>query len=118
MLEHSAEVHRVLTRYAVIQGMEIAQIAGCNRLHSGEHHLARWLLMVQDRGDVDTVPATQEFLAILLGATRPNVSVIASGLQKKDAIRYARGQIRIVNRKKLEAATCECYRILANWVMD
>jgi CRP-like cAMP-binding protein len=97
--------------------MEIAQIAGCNRLHNGQQRLARWLLMVQDRAS-GSIPATQEFLSILLGTTRPNVSVIASALQKKGAIKYARGNIRSVNRKNLEAATCECYRILANWVVD
>lgn len=118
LLERNMEVQRVLARYAVIQGMEIAQIAGCNRLHDGEQRLSRWLLMVQDRGGVDTIPATQEFLSILLGTTRPNVSLIASRLQKKGAINYARGQIRVVNRKKLESATCECYRILANWIVD
>jgi hypothetical protein len=117
-LERNTEMQRVLARYAVVQGMEIAQIAGCNRLHDGQQRLSRWLLMVQDRGRVDTIPATQEFLSILLGATRPRVSVIASALQKKGAIKYARGQIRILNRKRLEAATCECYRILSNWVVD
>jgi CRP-like cAMP-binding protein len=118
LLEENAEMQRVLGRYAVIQGMEIAQVAGCNRLHSSEQRLSRWLLMVQDRGSVDSIPATQEFLSILLGTTRPNVSVIASALQKKGAIKYARGRIQILNRKKLEAATCECYRILTNWVLD
>jgi CRP-like cAMP-binding protein len=117
-LERSSELQRVLARYAVFQGMEIAQIAGCNRLHDGGQRLARWLLMVQDRGRVDSIPATQDFLSILLGTTRPNVSAIASDLQRKGAIKYARGQIRIVHRKKLEAASCECYRILANWVVD
>jgi CRP-like cAMP-binding protein len=118
VLERSSELQRVLGRYAVFQGMEIAQIAGCNRLHDSEQRLARWLLMVQDRGSVDSIPATQDFLSILLGITRPNVSAIASRLQRKGAIKYARGQIRIVNRKRLEAASCECYRILSNWIVD
>jgi hypothetical protein len=117
-LERSPDLQLILSRYAVLQGMEIAQIAGCNRLHTAEQRLARWLLMVQDRGDADLIPATHEFLALLLAITRPNVSIIASALQKEGAIRYARGNIRIVNRKKLEAAACECYRILANWVAD
>jgi CRP-like cAMP-binding protein len=118
LIEENVELHGVLVRYAVLQGMEIAQIAGCNRLHSGEQRLARWLLMVQDRGGVDAIPATQEFLSILLAVTRPNLSIIASGLQKKGAIKYARGSLRIVNRKKLQAAACECYRILANWFAE
>jgi hypothetical protein len=118
VLERSSELQRILSRYAVLQGMEIAQMAGCNRLHSAEQRLARWLLMVQDRGDADLIPATHEFLALLLAVTRPTVSMVASALQKEGAIRYARGNIRIANRKKLEATACECYRILANWVAD
>jgi CRP-like cAMP-binding protein len=118
ILDRSPEIQRVLSRYAVYQGMEIAQIAGCNRLHDAAQRLARWLLMVQDRAETDAIPGTHDFLAILLGTTRPSVSVIAAGLQKKGAIRYSRGQIHIVDRKRLEAATCECYRVLANWSIE
>jgi CRP-like cAMP-binding protein len=111
------ELHSLFTRYAVLQGMQIAQIAGCNRLHSAEQRLARWLLMTHDRTEFDSLPLTQEFLTILLGTTRSYVSIAAGALQKKGAIKYERQSLRIVNRKRLERVSCECYRILARLTM-
>jgi Mn-dependent DtxR family transcriptional regulator len=79
-----------------------------------EQRLARWLLMAQDRMDAKTFPLTQEFLAMMLGASRPMVTIVAGTLQKAGLITYHRGQITIVDRERLEAASCECYRISAD----
>ncbi len=89
----------------------VTQSTACNAIHSVEQRLARWLLMAQDRMDAKTFPLTQEFLAMMLGASRPMVTIVAGTLQKAGLITYQRGQITIVDREKLEAASCECYRI-------
>jgi CRP-like cAMP-binding protein len=101
----------MLSRYAVVQGMQVAQTAACNRLHDIEQRLARWLLMTQDRVDSESLPITHDFLATMLGTDRPTVSLAAGVLQKKKLIEYSRGAVKIVNRKKLEDFACECYGI-------
>jgi CRP-like cAMP-binding protein len=113
ILDKNPEIQRALSQYAMFQSMHIAQIAGCNRLHSAEARLSRWLLMVSDRTGSNSAAATQDFLSTLLGVARPSVSRVARGLQRIGAIRYARGRIDIANRKKLEAKTCECYQIVS-----
>jgi CRP-like cAMP-binding protein len=110
-LESTPQLQLMLSRYAVVQGMQVAQTAACNRLHDIEHRLARWLLMTQDRVDSESLPITHDFLATMLGTDRPSVSVAAGVLQKKKLIEYTRGAVKIVNRKKLEEAACECYGI-------
>src|SRR3989475_9353539 len=87
------------------------QPTACNAVHSVEQRLARWLLMAQDRMASDEFPLTQEFVAMMLGATRPTVTVVAGTLQKAGLITYHRGRITVLNRKKLESASCECYRV-------
>lgn len=106
------EFRMTLTRYAVVQGMQVAQTVACNRLHRIEQRLARWLLMAQDRVDSGLVAMTHDFFATMLGTNRPTVSSAAAILQKRKAIEYTRGGVRIVNRKKLEASTCECYGVI------
>jgi CRP-like cAMP-binding protein len=110
-LESTPQLQLMLSRYAVVQGMQVAQTAACNRLHDVEQRLARWLLMAQDRVDLESLPITHDFLATMLGTDRPSVSVAAGVLQKKKLIEYTRGAVRIVNRKKLEESACECYGI-------
>ena len=78
------------------------QSTACNAVHSVEQRLARWLLMAQDRMGRDDFPLTQEFVAMMLGATRPTVSVVAGTLQKAGLITYHRGHVTVVNRQKLE----------------
>jgi len=85
------------------------QSAACNVTHSVEARLARWLLRARDLAASDTLPFTQEFLAEILGATRPTVSVIAHTLQQAGLIKYKRGRIQIVNLEGLQEAACECY---------
>src|SRR5664280_1275214 len=110
-LESAPRLQWMLSRYAVVQGMQVAQTAACNRLHDIEQRLARWLLMTQDRVDSGSLPITHDFLATMLGTDRPSVSLAAGGLQKKGIIEYTRGAVKIVNRKKLEDSACECYGI-------
>lgn len=106
------ELQMTLTRYAVVQGMQVAQTVACNRLHRIEQRLARWLLMAQDRVDSGLVAMTHDFLATMLGTNRPTVSSAAAFLQKGKAIEYVRGAVRIVSRRRLEASACECYGVI------
>lgn len=101
-----------LSRYAVLQGMQVAQTAACNRLHELKERLARWLLMAQDRVDSGILHITHEFLATMLGTDRPSVSIAAGALQSGNAIHYTRGRVEIVNRRKLESFACDCYRVI------
>jgi CRP-like cAMP-binding protein len=101
--------YRLLTRYAQAHVGVIMQSTACNAIHSVEHRLARWLLMAHDRIGKNEFPLTQEFVAMMLGVSRPTVTVVAGTLQKAGLITYHRGQVTIVDRENLEAASCECY---------
>jgi CRP-like cAMP-binding protein len=102
--------YELLTHYAQALVGFIMQSTACNAVHSVEQRLARWLLMARDRMASDEFPLTQEFVAMMLGASRPTVTIVASTLQKAGLITYHRGQLKIINGAKLEAASCECYR--------
>jgi CRP-like cAMP-binding protein len=117
-LESAPHLRLMLNRYAVVQGMQIAQTAACNRLHNVEQRLARWLLMTQDRVDSGPLPITHDFLATMLGTDRPTVTSAAGVLQKKEIIEYPRGAVKIVNRKKLEGSACECYRVIRQYDVE
>jgi CRP-like cAMP-binding protein len=103
---------RVLLRYALSLVGQIAQGSACNRLHPIEARCARWLLQTHDRVDGDTFTLTHEFLAQMLGVTRPSVTIAAGMLQKAGLIRYVRGVVDVLDRPGLEAASCECYRVI------
>ena len=110
---HSApQLQMALNRYAVVQGMQIAQTAACNRLHDAGQRLARWLLMAADRVDSSSLPITHDFLATMLGTDRPSISLAAQTLQENKIIKYRRGAIEILNRKTLERSACECYKVI------
>lgn len=111
-MQDTPELRLMLNRYVLVQGLQIAQIAACNRLHEIEQRLARWLLMCQDRVGSDILPITHEFLAQMLGTGRPSVSLAAGSMQKAGFIENLRGTLKIVNRKQLESAACECYKII------
>ena len=102
--------HDLMTRFAQALNGFIMQSTACNAVHSIEQRLARWLLLAHDRVGRNEFPLTQEFVAMMLGASRPTVTVVASTLQKAGLITYHRGHLKIVNREKLESASCECYR--------
>ncbi len=112
ILKFAPRFQMMLSRYAVIQGIQVAQTAACNRLHDVEQRLARWLLMAQDRVDVAPISITHDFLSTMLGTDRPSVSLAAGILQRKRYIEYGRGAVRILNRKKLESSACECYQVI------
>jgi CRP-like cAMP-binding protein len=91
---------------------QISQAAACNRLHSSEERLSRWLLMSHDRVGSDEFMITQEFLGQMLAARRSTVSVSAGILQRAGLIHYVRGHVTIVDRAGLEAVSCECYSVI------
>lgn len=91
---------------------QIAQSSVCSRFHSIDARLARWLLMTQDRVGSRKLHATQESIARMLGVRRSGVTASASAFQKQSMIGYRRGQIEILDRRSLRAATCPCYGII------
>ena len=115
ILQNSPTLRSELSRFALMHGMEVAQLAACNRLHEIEQRLSRWLLMCQDRVDSQSLPLTHEFLAQMLGTGRPSVSLAAAALEDAGLIENLRGSVRILNRKSLEAATCECYGVIQHF---
>src|SRR5580698_374321 len=112
LVASSRTFQTLIDRYTQALFGQIAQAAACNRLHSSEERLSRWLLMSQDRVDSDEFMITQEFLAQMLGARRSTVSVSAGILQRAGLIRYTRGHVTIVDRAGLEAVSCECYGVI------
>jgi CRP-like cAMP-binding protein len=115
LLPSTPQLGILLTKYALIHGMQLAQTAACNRLHSLEQRLARWLLMTQDRVCSSVLPYTQDLLAIMLGTDRPSVTVAAGILQAKKSIRQLRGEIEITDRSQLKKSTCECYQVICEY---
>ena len=101
---------RLLLRYALCLLHEVARTAACNRLHTVEQRLARWLLLCSDQAATGSYPLTHESLARMLGARRPYVSQMARALQQAGVIQYHRGTLRILDRAGLEAVSCEDYR--------
>jgi CRP-like cAMP-binding protein len=109
-MKRQGAFYELVTRHAQALVGFIMQSTACNAVHSVEQRLARWLLMAADRVGANSFPLTQEFVAMMLGATRPTVTIVAGTLQRAGLITYHRGQVTIVDREKLEAASCECYR--------
>jgi len=107
-------LQRALSRYTHLLMAQVSQTAACNRFHEAGARLARWLLMTSDRLYADEFLLTHEFLAHMLGVRRVGVTKAAEDLKRKGLIDYSRGNIRILDRKRLEAAACTCYRIVKN----
>jgi len=99
----------VVLRYTSAVIKMTAQTAACNRLHTVEERMSRWLLMMLDRVGHSEFALTQEFLAQMLGVRRPTVNIAGATLQRAGLIRYTRGKIAVVDRGGLEDASCECY---------
>jgi len=118
LLRRCPDLERQLHRFGQRLALQSTQIAACNRLHEVEERLARWILMSHDRIHSDNLPLTQEFLAQMLGSRRASVTVAAGILQKAGLISYTRGSVKILNRKKLEDAACDCYGIVQRQLMD
>lgn len=91
---------------------QTAQTAACNRAHSVSQRLARWLLLTHDRIEGDELELTHELIARMLGSRRAGVSVAANDLREAGLISYTRGRVTVIDRPGLEAASCECYRMV------
>jgi CRP-like cAMP-binding protein len=106
------QLQYLLLRYTHALLMQLSQSAACNRFHTAEERLCRWLLTSRDRALSDTLNLTHEFLAQMVGVPRTNVSMIASRMQRMGCIRSRRGAIQILDRRALENFSCECYRAI------
>jgi CRP-like cAMP-binding protein len=118
MLATTPQLRYQLERFSVFLGLQVAQTAGCNRLHGVEQRLARWLLMAQDRVSTESLPITHDFLSTMLGTDRPSVSLAAGELQRVKVIEYNRGSVKIVNRVELERMSCECYGVIQRYTSE
>lgn len=105
-------LHNLLHRYIHTLFVVASQSAACNRRHRVEARLCRWLLMSSDGVNSNEIGLTQEFLSTMLGVRRAGVTEAALTLQEAGLIDYTRGRIRILNRERLEATTCECYHMV------
>jgi CRP-like cAMP-binding protein len=109
---HPRPFHDLILRYIQVLITQVSQTAVCNRLHSMEQRLCRWLLLCHDRTYRSDLLMTQELIASMLGGRRESVAVAAGHLQDGGLIHYCRGRIRILDRKGLELNVCECYRVV------
>jgi CRP-like cAMP-binding protein len=108
----NTELHHLLLRYTQALITQMTQTAVCNRHHSVDQQLCRWLLLSLDRLPDDVVSMTQELIANMLGVRREGVTEAAGKLQSAGLIHYSRGHIRVLDRKGLEARVCECYGVV------
>jgi len=110
--DRAGPVLQLLLRYTQALITQMTQTAVCNRHHSIDQQLCRWLLLSLDRLSSDELNMTQELIANMLGVRREGVTEAALALQKSGLIRYARGRIKVLDRPGLEARTCECYEVV------
>jgi CRP-like cAMP-binding protein len=107
-------VHDLFCRYADALLAQVMQSVACSALHSVEQRCARWILATHDRVGQSTIPLTQEALGEMLGVRRTTISAVAKSLQERGAIRYVRGRVDVVSRRRLHEAACECYDAVEN----
>ena len=105
-------LRRIMGAYVLEFFTMVAQTTACNRQHTIQQRFARWVLMTQDRTAREEFPITQEFLAEMLGVTRPKVTGAAGAMRRRGLIDYRRGLMTVENRARLEAAACECYALV------
>ena len=110
--ERCGPLHKLVLHYVHTLIVVLSQSGACNRFHTVRQRFCRWVLTSQDRARSNEIRSTQEFLSQMLGVNRGSASEAASALQRSGLIRYRRGRITILNRSGLEAAACECYRIV------
>jgi CRP-like cAMP-binding protein len=110
--EHAREFRGILQRYIHAFLVQTSQTAACNRMHTIEERLARWLLSCRDRMSSNRLALTHEFLGDMLGSPRTTVTLAMGLLENAGMVRRSRGAVTIVNREALEAAACECYRVV------
>lgn len=111
-LRKNLPLQSAVYRYANALMVQVSQTAACNRFHMADARLARWLLMMRDRGRSSHIHLTHEFLSAMLGVRREGVTVAAGKLQAASLIQYSRGNIKILDHQGLEAASCACYEIV------
>ena len=110
--DQCGRLHKLVLQYVHTLIVHLTQSSACNQFHTIQQRLCRWLLISKDRAPTSDIKATQEFLSQMLGVNRGSASEAASALQRGGLIRYRRGQITILDRPGLEAAACECYRLV------
>jgi CRP-like cAMP-binding protein len=111
-LETNAPFRALVLRYNEALQTQVMQSAACNSRHGLEQRLARWLLMAHDRADRTELPLTQEFMGMMLGVSRPSITITAGILQRTGLIRYSGGRVTVLDRSSLEAGSCECYDVV------
>jgi CRP-like cAMP-binding protein len=112
VIERSPSIANFMSRYNELLWTQAQQNAACNALHSTSSRLGRRLMELVDRTDGGNLFLKQEYLAQMLGVRRTTVTLLAQSMQKKGIIRYRRGQIKILDRKRLKACACECYDVM------
>ncbi len=106
-------LHRLLHLYTHSLLTQMSLSSACNRFHTLNSRLARWLLMTHDRVASDEFRLTQEFMSNMLGVRREGVNKVAGHLQREGFISYSRGHVTVLNRKALEKVSCDCYRTIS-----
>jgi CRP-like cAMP-binding protein len=114
-MEHRSVFFNHVIRYNQALMAQVIQTTACNGLHSAEQRCCRWLLMSHDRAGADALDFTHEFLASMLGLRRPTVTLILTDLQRAGILQTQRGRIHILDRARLEASSCECYRAIRGY---
>jgi CRP-like cAMP-binding protein len=112
-MRRDGPLYGLVQRFTQAMINHISQSIICNRRHSVKKRMCRWLLMSHNRVGADEFPLTHEFLAQMLGVCRPTVTAVAGTLQKAGLINYHRGTVTVLDRKGLEASSCECYEVVA-----
>lgn len=108
------DLHQAIERFTYATISHIARTAACNRFHSTDARMAKWLMKTQDRLKTDTFSITQEFLSYMLGVRREAINKIARDFQRLELISYSRGNFSITHRKGLESIVCNCYQPIMN----
>jgi CRP-like cAMP-binding protein len=110
--DRGGQLRELILKHALALLTQLAQSAACHRFHTVEQRMARWLLMTRDRAGSDSFRLTQEFLSYMLGVPRTSISAFAAAMQKAGLIAYSRGSITVLDARGLEAASCDCYRVV------
>jgi len=108
---HCGATHDLMLLYTNAVLAQVTQSAVCNHFHTSQQRLCRWLLVSLDHSEEDTLPLTQEYIAMILGIQRSRVATITIGLQRRGLISYRWGRLKVLDRAGLETASCECYRV-------
>ena len=109
LFRQDEDLHRRVLEFVQAQAHSLSQLAGCHRIHEASQRLTRWLLSAQYLTESSTIDITQEVLSEILGTKRVTIAAAAGELQRAKLIKYRRGHIHVLDRRKLEAIACDCY---------